>query len=72
MPFEKYNLEKGNLDSSQKALFWLASFYDCIILFLKNLGDLLLSIDTLPGGSPCPDCAPGLEVTAPPKVAPAT
>lgn len=58
MPFEKQNLEKGNLDSSQKALFWLASFYDYIILFLKNLGDLLLSIDIFPVGSSCPDSAP--------------
>lgn len=42
IPFENYNLEKGNLDSSQKAFFWLLSFYDHITLFLKNLGDFAI------------------------------
>lgn len=72
MPFEKYNLEKANLDSSQKALFWLHLFMTIQSYFYKSRGTLLLSTDTLPVGSPCTDCVPSLKVTAPLKVALAT
>lgn len=41
MPFENYNLEKGNLDSI-KRIYSGTIFYDYIILFLKNLGDFII------------------------------
>lgn len=43
MPLEKYNLEKGNLDTYQKALFWPVSFMTTYSHFYKNLGDFAIT-----------------------------